>query len=445
MTPAEFEDILAELPEELRVEALNRYSSRKAAPDVSLECRRQEMRSIVYDVAHDARNHSRNPGSPNGPGLQRVAYSKIPRRKVSWLWRGYFPFGKHVMLEGDPDVGKSTLTVDIAARVTTGASMPDGTPGCEPAGVLILSAEDDPEDTIGPRLMAAGADMSKVYYARFTLNGAEREPTICEEDIALIEEAMSLYGIRLVIIDPMTAYLDGNVRVYVDHDVRRALRPLKGLAERAGCALLVIRHWTKAPNANAQHRGGGSVGITAAARGVLSIGFDPDDKNPDHNQRKRVLSVAKMNVGAPSPAREFHLEYVEAHDACRIVWGGVSKHTANSLSAGPGPQKDSSALEDAKDFLFERVTTGGVPVAPLQTEAKEMGIAQITLRRAKKELGIEAYTGPNGPPWYWRLPAGAHTRTDDHLSKSGGGQVDHLRERAHLPGLGGAADSGVEP
>ena len=290
--------------------------------------------------------------------------------------------------------------------------------------------------------------MEKVHHARFTLAGAEREPTICEADIALIEAMVRPHGIRLVIIDPMTAYLDGKVRVYVDHDVRRALRPLKGLAERTGCALLVIRHWTKAPNPNAQHRGGGSVGITAAARGVLSIGFDPEDENHDQNERKRVLAVAKLNVGAKGLPREFHLEYVSEHEACRIAWGGISKHTANSLSAGPALQKGFGELENAKRFLLERLTREWTPAAPIQAEGKAEDIAGITLRRAREELGITQENGTirkTEDEWLWRLPGeGDQTRADDHLPMNGEGEVDHLREKGHLPGPGDTAEPGVK-
>lgn len=461
MTPAtEFEALLGPLDEATRnlaVENFTRAAGNGSGIFQDRTFRLTAMRTCISEASGAVARMRETPrmqavrtDAPKGSDLQLVPYSRIPRKRVSCLWTGFIPFGKHVLLEGDPDVGKSTLTIDLAARVTTGANMPDRTPGCEPGGVLILSAEDDPEDTIGPRLMAAGADLERVHHARFTLAGIEREPTICEADIAQIEKAVRDHGIKLVVIDPMTAYLDGSVRVYVDHDVRRALLPLKRLAERTGIALLVIRHWTKAPNLSAQHRGGGSIGITAAARGVLSVGFDPDDQNPDQNKRKRVLSVAKLNVGARGIPREFHLEYMAEHGACCIVWGGESRHTADTLSAGPGAQ-NGSAMEDAKDFLLERVPflataltkAGprlGLPVKALQDEAREADIALITLRRARKELGWGAFTGVDGPPWFWGPKQGNHMRTDDHLPTKDIPEDDHLRESGRLPGLGDAAE-----
>lgn len=374
--------------------------------------------------------------------LDLTPYSEIPRKRVAWLWKNYIPFGKVVLVEGDPDVGKSTFLVDQVARVTRGANMPDGSPGCEPADALILSAEDDAEDTIGPRLLAAGADPARVHRASFTLDGAEREPTICSEDVALIEEKVRELGIVLVIIDPMTAYLDGDVRVYVDHDVRRALLPLKGLAERTGIALLVVRHWNKAANANALHRGGGSIGITAAARAVLAIAFDPDDGNPDQNERKRVLAVAKMNVGGRGPAREFQLHYDSECGACRVRWGGESEHTANSLSAPAG--EDRSKLGDAVELLQDVLGRGEVLVQELEEMAKEQGISWATMIRAKKKARVKSRTGPDGPPWYWYLPQGdqagdqgAHISVNDHLPMNGSGPDDHLR--------GDAWEGEVEP
>lgn len=353
--------------------------------------------------------------------FELVRYSQIERKRVAWLWRGFFPFGKHTMMDGDPDVGKSTLAIDMAARVTMGSSMPDGSPGCEAAGVLILSAEDDPEDTIGPRLDAAGADPDKAFHLKFT----ERELTICAADIAVIKEMVQANGIKLLVIDPLVSYFDGSVRIYVDHDVRRALLPLKKLAQETGIAIIVIRHWTKQANPNPLHRGGGSIGISAAARAGVAVAFDHEDQNPDHNWRKRVLAQGKMNIGARVKAREFHLDYVPEHDTCRVAWGGESKHTAKTLAMGPDTKFPNKA-ERAREYLQDVLEDGPVLEQEIMAGLEDLDVSEITLRRAKKKLKVESRKLPDGSAWEWCLP-GDQLSVNDHLPMNGSGPDEHLR------------------
>jgi hypothetical protein len=219
--------------------------------------------------------------------------SSVEPEEVSWLWPSWLALGKLALVDGDPGLGKSAMTLDLAARVSSGKVFPDGAE-CEPAGVVLLSAEDGLADTIRPRLDAAGADTSKVL-ALATVpdeDGHDRLLSI-PEDLALIEKGIRRVGARLVVVDPLMAFLSGDTNSHRDQDVRRALAPLAGLAERTGAAVLVVRHLNKAAANNPLYRGGGSIGIIGAARMAFVVGKDPQDES------RRVLASTKNNLAKP--------------------------------------------------------------------------------------------------------------------------------------------------
>jgi hypothetical protein len=225
-------------------------------------------------------------GSYGRPKLVRV--SDVQPEKVVWLWENRIPFGKLTLLEGDPDLGKSLIACDLAARVSTGCAMPLDTMWRQPAGVVILSAEDGVADTIRPRLEAAGADVSRIV--AFSLDNVL--PSI-PDDLPEIERAIASVGAKLVIVDPLVAFLGERVRATNDQKVRRALTPLAALAQRMGVAILAIRHLTKNERAATKYRGGGSIGLFGAARAVLLAATYPSDPTC------QVLVPTKTNLSAP--------------------------------------------------------------------------------------------------------------------------------------------------
>jgi hypothetical protein len=192
--------------------------------------------------------------------------SGVEPEKVTWLWPSWLALGKLALMDGDPGLGKSAMTLDLAARVSVGKVFPDGAE-CEPAGVVLLSAEDGLADTIRPRLDAAGADTSKILSLATVpdKDGHDRLLSI-PEDLALIEKGIGRVGARLVVVDPLMAFLSNDTNSHRDQDVRRALAPLASLAERTGASVLVVRHLNKAAANNPLYRGGGSIGIIGAAR-----------------------------------------------------------------------------------------------------------------------------------------------------------------------------------
>jgi len=326
--------------------------------------------------------------------LWRVLAGVEPE-SVAWLWPGRIPLGKLTILEGDPGLGKSTLLLDLAARVTTGHPMPDGSP-TERGTVVLATAEDGIADTVRPRFDAAGGDAGRLL----VLDGiaaAEERPLCLPEDIALLgAELLPLKEITLVIIDPFVAYLSEFVNSRIDHDVRRTLAPLSRLAADVGCAVVLVRHLNKAVGGSAIYRGGGSIGIIGAARSGLLVAADPDDAT------KRVLAPTKSNLAPPAPSLSFELVSTPTAVA-RVAWLGTSAHAANALVASAGPE-DGDALGEAKAFLVDYLA--GIPrsVKETQRAAREAGIAERTLDRAKAALGVRSVKeGTTG--WVWRLPA----------------------------------------
>ena len=204
-----------------------------------------------------------------------IRLDTVTPEHVSWLWPGRLPLGKVSLLDGDPGLGKSTVTLDIAARVSQGWAMPDGTGEGEPAGVVIVSAEDGLADTIVPRLVAAGADLSRIVALDKVPDDEGGHPFVIPDDMPFLERAIADAGARLVIIDPLMAFLSGSTNSHRDQDVRRALARVHDIAERAGAVLWVVRHLNKTTGGPAVYRGGGSIGIIGAARSGLLGGARP--------------------------------------------------------------------------------------------------------------------------------------------------------------------------
>jgi hypothetical protein len=337
------------------------------------------------------------------PGRRLIArrVADVPAEQVSWLWPGWLPLGKLAILDGDPGQGKSTVSLELAARVSAGRGMPDGTPVDSPAGVVILSAEDGVGDTIRPRLEAAGADLDRIYAVEAAVapGGEETLPTL-PLDAADVGRLVAEVEARLVIVDPLMAYLDGRTNSHRDHDIRRALVPLAQVAQVYGCTVLVIRHLNKAQGGRAVHRGGGSIGIIGAARVGLLAGQHPADEN------LRVLAVAKSNLAKTPTSLAYTLIEDTEHGCARVQWLGPTDVHADDLVAAHDPE-ERSALEEACDFLRVELANGPRSASEIQEAARRTGIAERTLKRAKAKLGVvsDKAEGVLGGQWFWRLPA----------------------------------------
>lgn len=335
-----------------------------------------------------------------GPRIINLA--DVKPEPVFWLWPRRIPLGKLSILDGDPGLGKSSIALDLAARLSRGGSMPDGsdTDIGGPAGTVLLTAEDGLADTIRPRLDAAGADPTRIAALRAVPNGDdERLPTV--RDVDDIEEAIERVDAKLLVIDPLVAYLGGDVNSYRDQDVRAALTALSELADRRGVAILAIRHLNKGSAGNPLYRGGGSIGLIAAARSGLLVAADPDDET----EKVRVLAHTKSNLAAPPPALTYSLDTTRQN--VRVRWGGETSRTAAELLA-TRDDEDRSAKSDAMEFLREELANGPVAAPDVKKRAKAAGHAWITVRRAADRLNVEKRKRGFAKGWEWVLHEGAH-------------------------------------
>ena len=209
-----------------------------------------------------------------GPG---VRMSDIEAERVRWLWQDFIPIGSITILEGDPDEGKSLLSLDLAARASTGRPMPRGALRRKPRGVVILSAEDGLGNTIRPRLEAAGADLDRIRAFR------PAELPMIPNDLGTLEAAIRCVRARLLIIDPLPAFLDQRFDAYKDQDVRQALAPVAAVAGRLGVAVLVIRHLIKTEGGPAKYRGG-ALGTASRPRPPRPARRRATDTRSDQDQ-----------------------------------------------------------------------------------------------------------------------------------------------------------------
>lgn len=343
-------------------------------------------------------------------GYRLISLADTAAQQIDWFWQGYIPFGMLTGLYADPNVGKSTISLDLAARATTGGPMPDGSPGMGPANIIILSAEDPLAEVIRPRLDAAGADIRRVSTVTFWDDAAATErPLIIPDDLDRLESAIRERDAKLVVIDVLVAYLSGEVNSYRDQDVRRALGPLQAVAERTGAAIIVIGHPTKNSQQAPIYRVGGSIGIIGTYRACFVAAPAPDGSD------LCVLAPLKMNLSKMPEAMSYRID--DAGGAGVVRWLGYSSHTSKTLLATSRPAGHGEALQDAMDFLVDRLREGPIRATKVEEMARAEEISKATLRRAKKELGVEAEkVGQPGELgyWVWTLPPeGAHLVSED--------------------------------
>lgn len=356
------------------------------------------------------------PNADTVPQPVGILLSEVKPERVEWLWESRIPLGKLTILDGDPGLGKSSLSLDIAARVSRGLPMPGSAGRVSPSGVVLLSAEDDLADTIRPRLDAAGADVSRILALRVVPDGEDERPPSIPGDLGYVSWAIERVDARLVVIDPLMAFLGGEVDGHKDQSVRRALHRLAALAEDHHVAIVVVRHLNKAVGGNPLYRGGGSIGIIGAARSGLLVGRDPDDES------RRVLATTKCNLAREAESLSFHLEQHEG--VSRVVWDGVSAHDAGCLLAEQ--DGDQSALDEAKEIVADILANGPVPSADLRRRALNEGVSERTMRRARGALGAVKRKGGMKGGWTWELPEsaeGGRTWPTPNL-----GQLGHLQE-----------------
>lgn len=331
------------------------------------------------------------------PRLLRM--SDVVSKPVNWLWQDRIATGRISLLVGQAGLGKSFLTTDMAARITTGTPWPDGS-DCELGSVLLMTAEDDPADTIRPRLDAHGADVSRVV----CLTGAFRsvsqdaaDTMVSLADIDIMEDALrQIEDCRLIVVDPIGSFIGGGVDSHKDNEVRSVLAPIGKLAEKYGPAVLCIAHRRKSAAAVADDMVLGSRAFTGLARNVWHLFQAKDDED------LRLLLPGKSNLAR----RAQGLAYRIVGDPGAIQWedGFVDMSADDALAQEQGGGEQHSAVDEAEQWLLGRLASGSHLAKELKDLARQDGIADRTLDRAAKKLKV--IRGPDGfsQPWSWRLP-----------------------------------------
>lgn len=314
-----------------------------------------------------------NETAPDAHPLPFRRVSQITPRYHEWLWRSRFAFGKLAMLDGDAGEGKSLVALDLCARLSTGRPMPDGSAGPGPLDSLIIQDEDGTEDTVVHRLRALGADTDRI--AVWTAEGDDDRFAIPSQ-LTLLDRMLGVTQARLVVIDPVLAFLDPHVFANSEQAIRRAFRPLKELAADRQCVILMVRHFAKLQRMRALYRGLGSVAFTNLCRSTWQVGRDPE--HPD----RRVLVQAKNSLVAPQPSLAYRLYGTEP--AVAIEWLGESPWSAEQLGTPqPAPQQ-----ERATEFLSAFLKDGPRLSSEVRAAARAQRIATRTLNRAAKHMGV---------------------------------------------------------
>lgn len=337
------------------------------------------------------------PPCPDRP-VPWIAFSQLATRPLAWLWPAVLPRGKPVLLEGDPGLGKSLLTLDLCARLTTGRPWPDGCPSPGPANVLTLCAEDGLSDTVLPRLRALQADLDRAFTLRPDDPDAA-EPLSLPAHVDLLEAALKRTHAALVVIDPITAFLDRGVSPNHNQSIRRALAPLVRLAAQYDCTILLVRHLTKMLTHQALYRGAGSVGFLALCRAAWLVAADPTDP------QRRLFAPLKNNLAAPPPSLAYSL--TAAAGGPLLNWLGPSDLTADQLLARPAPPATGQRPRArARALLEDFLQDGPRNSDEVRAFAHEHRLAERTLWRAKKDLKIHSLRVhlDGRPLGYWLLP-----------------------------------------
>ncbi len=313
--------------------------------------------------------------------LKIIKMSEIQSQEIEWLWFPYIPYGKLTIIQGDPGDGKTTMVLNLAAKLSKGEALDKDIDIKEPIIVIYQTAEDGLADTVKPRLELAGADCEQII----VIDESDKSLSMADERL---EEAIQTTGAKLLILDPIQAYLGGGMDMNRANEARDMTKKLGALAEKYKCAIVLIGHMNKTSGNKAAYRGMGSIDFFAVARSVLLVGRIEGEPNI------RAVVQIKNNLSAFGHPKAFALS------EAGFRWLGDYDMTADEILGGIAPK--ANKLEHAKQLLRELAeTSNAVQSNEIFDMAEEQGISKRTLESAKKELGIRAKKINNS--WYWEL------------------------------------------
>ena len=314
--------------------------------------------------------------------LKIISMDTVKAEEIKWLWKPYIPFGKLTIIQGDPGEGKTTFSLWLASLLTQGKGFDEegNIVQTEPVNVVYQTAEDGLADTVKPRLMAAGADCSRVK----VIDDSEKSLYMDDERL---EEALRETKAKLLILDPLQAYLGDRVDMNRANEAREMTKKLGAMAERTGCAVILIGHMNKGSGAKAAYRGIGSIDFFAIARSVLLVARVPDDSII------RAVAQIKCNLEAEGSTMAFRL------DENGFNWIGEYDISADELLSGFAVGDKHKAAEE---FLKKILSNGKkVPVSSIFAQAKAIGVSKRTVESVKRELGVKSIK--DGATWLWKM------------------------------------------
>lgn len=340
-------------------------------------------------------------------GVNLIPASSINPEPISWIWNGYLAAGKLHILAGVPGTGKTTIALDFAATISLGRAWPDGS-SCIVGNILIWSGEDDPKDTLVPRLIAMGADRNNIHFVG-EVKGQDTEPRPFNPatDVPdLLKKANEIGNIKLIIVDPIIHAVTGDS--HKNGDVRNSLKPLVELATQLNAAILGITHFTKGTQGKEPlDRVTGSLAFGAVARIVLVTAKDATSSS----ESRSLLARAKSNIGLFGGG--FYYRIVEANlpnfagiITSKIVWLEEALGSAQELLCQPDDHlNELSTLQEAQEYLTSILTDGAMVAKDVYQTCNNAGFSKSTVNRAKKALGIKPYKVGFGKEsvWMWSL------------------------------------------
>lgn len=354
-------------------------------------------------------------GTDDNKRVELVCASDIKPEPIEWIWDGWLAAGKMHILAGAPGCGKTTLTMALAATVTSGGAWPDGST-CEPGNVVIWSGEDDPADTLTPRLVLSGADLRRVFFISGVKDGQGTRPFDPASDILELRKTLERVGnVRLLVVDPLVSAVAGDS--HKNAEVRRDLQKLVDLAGDIRCGLIGISHLTKGSQGREPlERVTGSLAFGALTRiAWFAVKPQPDAEG---NTPPRLFLRVKSNIGPDNGGFEYDLCQDALPENPDVIssfarWGRPTDGDNRAIISDAETLDDDGAggsLGEAKRFLRDLLENGALTVKAIKQEADGAGLAWATIRRAQRDLGIRPAKedGRNGQ-WKWKLPVTCST------------------------------------